>query len=201
MDIIQKKYPIVNQPTSEVLNIVGIRVRIDDTIHYPAHFVNKRLEKVVDHLEEKYLPQEEDKPNNEEESNQVKRAYHVLQRIVPTSREDLQNLVAQNAILQDLLDKLNFAQETLIKSISVYGTVAQEKLPPSVVARIQDTIAFVSKVTESIQQQLNQSSEWLKQSLQDTIQAIQQQITDIKKELSRTDISYTTKVKHITTHQ
>ncbi|KAK4511595.1 uncharacterized protein ATC70_012811 [Mucor velutinosus] len=104
LDLIQTKFPVVNQPTAEIVRAVtapsyqivdGVKVRIDASIKQPANQVakeaNKRIGSVVDNVEavlDRYLPAaanarevsaDEKKESNEaQEINQAVRAYYLL---------------------------------------------------------------------------------------------------------------------------
>lgn len=222
MDIIQQKYPVVNQPTTELIHSIAqppyqsVKERVDTTIQtvtYPAHLVvqetNKQLSHVIDTLQvvmDKYLPTDQSQSENGEkvkEENQVKRAYDVLSEASRRIGRKVTNSY-DLALLQDIKGKLNFIQEVVVKSITVYSTAAQEKLPSSVTFRVHQTVVMVSQITETIHQQLNHFASFLKSQspeipdwLKENLQALQQQITDIKNELARTDISSIEKLKHV----
>jgi hypothetical protein len=207
------------------------------TVTHPAHVVvqeaNKRFTFVVDNLEgavDKYLPPSTQNGVHDEEksgNNQVKRAYDVLsvassrigQKVtsqvsrttanIPKSRDDISRLAEGNSYIQELNSKLKLAQETLFQSVAVYKTAALDRLPPSIVARVNQTTEALSQLTETINQQVGhivntlksrspQVPEWLKQNVQNAINSIHQQIERIKTELARTDINYLEKLKHVT---
>ena len=96
LDLIQNKFPVVNKPTSEIIEVVtapsyqivdGVKVKIDSTIRQPAtqaaNEANKRLGSVIDNVEaaiHRYLPPTEEKTSEADarEINQAVRAYYVL---------------------------------------------------------------------------------------------------------------------------
>ncbi|KAI8100112.1 uncharacterized protein BX664DRAFT_290652 [Halteromyces radiatus] len=99
LDLIQSRFPVVNEPTSKLIDVVrqpsyqvidGVKVRLDTTlttVRAPADYANKQLVTVVDNVEalvHRYLPHDNDKTKDikkkkdESEVNQIYRAYGVL---------------------------------------------------------------------------------------------------------------------------
>lgn len=105
LDLIQSRFPVVNEPTSKLVDVVrqpsyqvidGVKVRLDSTlttVRAPADYANKRLVTVVDNVEalvHHYLPSSDDSSktngtvkskdidNSNADANQIYRAYGVL---------------------------------------------------------------------------------------------------------------------------
>lgn len=97
LDLIQNKFPVVNQPTSEIVKTVtvptyqivdGVKVKLDSSIKQPANQVakeaNKRLGNVVDNVEaviQRYLPPTEETKKSDQEAREIYqavRAYYLL---------------------------------------------------------------------------------------------------------------------------
>ncbi|KAG0165072.1 hypothetical protein DFQ30_009003 [Apophysomyces sp. BC1015] len=100
LDLIQNRFPVVAQPTSEIVSAVttpsyqiidDVKVRLDSNVRQPAQtaakVANQRLSNVVDNVEavlERYLPTQGEKTSTtrdistEANSNQAIRAYHLL---------------------------------------------------------------------------------------------------------------------------
>ncbi|CAO3620648.1 unnamed protein product [Mucor hiemalis] len=142
LDLIQTKFPVVNQPTSEIVRAVtapssqivdGVKVRLDSSIRQPANQVateaNKRFGNVVDNVEaviHRYLPAEENKnTENAREINQAVRAYYIL--------NDATLRLSQRVTEQ------------------VKTSAAQIPRTRGDIARITETSALVQKTTANIQ--------------------------------------------------
>ncbi|SAM05170.1 hypothetical protein [Absidia glauca] len=106
LDLIQTRFPVVNEPTSKLVDVVrqpsyqvidGVKIRLDSTltsVRAPADYANKRLVTVVDNVEalvHRYLPASSTSTNNTRDikktdsqevtatdANQIYRAYGVL---------------------------------------------------------------------------------------------------------------------------
>lgn len=95
LDLIQTRFPVVNEPTSKLVDVVrqpsyqvidGVKVRLDSTlttVRAPADYANKRLGTVVDNVEalvHRYLPPStnEKATTTTTDANQIYRAYGVL---------------------------------------------------------------------------------------------------------------------------
>lgn len=140
MDLIQTKFPVVNQSSSEIVRAVtapsyqivdGVKVKIDSSIKQPAEQVakeaNKRFGNVVDNVEaviQRYLPAET-KPSDAREINQAVRAYYVL--------NDATLRLSQRVTEQ------------------VKTSAAQIPRTRGDIARITETSALVQKTTANIQ--------------------------------------------------
>ncbi|KAG2204396.1 hypothetical protein INT46_006948 [Mucor plumbeus] len=148
LDLIQNKFPVVNQPTSEIIRAVtapsyqivdGVKVRIDSSITQPANQVakeaNKRIGSVVDNVEavlDRYLPATaaataaaEKKENEAHDINQAVRAYYLL----------------------------NDATSRLSQRVTEQAKTSASKVPRSRgdIVRITETSALVQKTTANIQ--------------------------------------------------
>lgn len=202
--------------------------------HVVIQETNKRLGLVANNLEgavDRYLPADtEGTANNKRESNvsstdngnQVVRVYGVLneasrritQKVsqqvskstasIPKSRGDLSKMAENNSVIQSITGQLRLLQETLVQSVTVYGNVAQERLPPSVTARIHQTTELFTRVTNNVNQQLGHivnylktQPDWVKQKFQGAIDSTYQQLAVIKQEFARKDIGYSDKFKHV----
>ncbi|KAI8644869.1 Perilipin family-domain-containing protein [Parasitella parasitica] len=157
---------------------------------------------------------------DKENGNQVKRVYGVLNEAsrrltvkvsdqvsrstsgIPKSRQDLSQL----ATIQKLQNNLKFIQDTMTQSVKVYSEAAQKRLPASITFCADQVHALFTQVTQSVQSQIvdlvhyvksPQVPAWLKQQLATAIDKVKHQLTYIKTELARTDISYTAKVKGV----
>jgi hypothetical protein len=163
LDLIQNKFPVVNQPTSDIVRAVtapvdGVKVKITQPANQVAKEANKRLSNVVDNVEaviERYLPTTtEEKKQEAQEINQAVRAYYLLndatlrlsQRVseqvktstsqIPRSRGDLARITETSALVQKTTANIQALQETLVQSITVYAQAAQKRLPPAVTERL-----------------------------------------------------------------
>ncbi|GAN01396.1 hypothetical protein MAM1_0007d00829 [Mucor ambiguus] len=151
LDLIQTKFPVVNQPTSEIVRAVaapsyqivdGVKVRINASIKQPANQVakeaNKRIGSVVDNVEavlDRYLPaaaanarevSTENKESNEaQEINQAVRAYYLL---------------------NDATARLSHRVTEQVKTSASQIPRSRDDL-----ARITETSALVQKTTANIQ--------------------------------------------------
>ncbi|EPB87346.1 hypothetical protein HMPREF1544_05871 [Mucor circinelloides 1006PhL] len=148
LDLIQNKFPVVNQPTSEIVRAVtapsyqivdGVKVRIDASIKQPANQVakeaNKRIGSVVDNVEavlDRYLPatnarevSEKKESSEAQEINQAVRAYYLL----------------------------NDATSRLSQRVTEQVKTSASQIPRSRgdLARITETSALVQKTTANIQ--------------------------------------------------
>lgn len=144
LDLIQNKFPVVNQSSSEIVRAVtapsyqivdGVKVRIDSSITQPANQVakeaNKRIGSVVDNVEavlDRYLPAAaaaEKKENEAHDINQAVRAYYLL----------------------------NDAASRLSQRVTEQVKASASQIPRSRgdIARITETSALVQKTTANIQ--------------------------------------------------
>ncbi|KAI9331272.1 hypothetical protein BD770DRAFT_432586 [Pilaira anomala] len=205
--------------------------------HLVIEQTNKRLSPYVDNLEnvvERYLPinennvvkkrqQEDQDEAKERDPNQLVRVYDVLnsasrrvtQRVteqvnksgIPKSRQEFTRLVEENSTIQNLTSQISLYQEAITHSVTVYGSLAKEKLPASVSVRVQQTSELLNQVAELMNQQLIQiklyiksttpQPEWVKEKLQSLAQTTMEQLESIKQELVRNDIGYVDKLKHV----
>lgn len=201
--------------------------------HIVIQETNKRLGLVANNLEgavDKYLPadkNDENKENNvppanSNDGNQVIRVYSVIneasRRIqlkvsqqvtkstsgIPKSRGDLSKLAENNTTVQNITSQIRLLQETLVQSITVYGNAAQERLPASVTTRIHQTTELFTRVTNNVNQQLNEivaylktQPDWVKEKVQGAIDSTRKQIEQIKQEFARSDIDFADKLKHV----
>lgn len=143
LDLIQNKFPVVNQTASEIVRAVtapsyqivdGVKVKIDSSITQPANQVakeaNKRFGNVVDNVEaviQRYLPAAEEPKTNSDarEINQAVRAYYVL---------------------NDATFRLSQRVTEQVKT-----SAAQIPRTRGDIARITETSALVQKTTANIQ--------------------------------------------------
>ncbi|KAI8365751.1 hypothetical protein BD560DRAFT_401573 [Blakeslea trispora] len=223
LDIIEQKVPVIKKPTSEIIPYQAIKVKTDSALGHvtqPAHVViqsvNNRLAMAVDHFEgavNTYLPSTEDDKEASTESNQVKRAYHVLNKAsrrvvtrstaqIPKSREEMVRLAENNTTVRNIYEQLKIIQETIVQSTVVYRQAAEERLPTFVVARVHATAEYVSQLMKSIQTHIEKlnlagTPAWAQERLSTLVEATQQQVDLVRKELVRTDISMADKFKHV----
>jgi hypothetical protein len=142
LDIIQNKFPVVNQSTSDIVRAVtspsyqivdGVKVKIDENLKTPAtqaaKNANKHFGNVVDNFEaaiDRYLPnQSESTERSAAEVNQAVRAYYLL----------------------------NDATNRLSKRVSEQVKSSTSQIPRSRndIARLAETSAFVQRTTTNIQ--------------------------------------------------
>ncbi|CAO3596482.1 unnamed protein product [Absidia cylindrospora] len=122
LDLIQSRFPVVNEPTSKLVDVVrqpsyqvidGVKVRLDSTlttVRAPADYANKRLVSVVDNVEalvHHYLPPSDDKSNGTiktkeidsatTDANQIYRAYGVLNDATLRLTQRVSNQVKSSA--------------------------------------------------------------------------------------------------------
>ncbi|ORZ08320.1 hypothetical protein BCR42DRAFT_442134 [Absidia repens] len=122
LDLIQSRFPVVNEPTSKLVDVVrqpsyqvidGVKVRLDSTlttVRAPADYANKRLVSVVDNVEalvHHYLPPSDDKSNgtvkakeindSTTDANQIYRAYGVLNNATLRLTQRVSNQVKSSA--------------------------------------------------------------------------------------------------------
>lgn len=122
LDLIQSRFPVVNEPTSKLVDVVrqpsyqvidGVKVRLDSTlttVRAPADYANKRLVSVVDNVEalvQHYLPSSDDKTNGtiktkeidnaNADANQIYRAYGVLNDATLRLTQRVSNQVKSSA--------------------------------------------------------------------------------------------------------
>ncbi|KAI8087639.1 uncharacterized protein B0P05DRAFT_531731 [Gilbertella persicaria] len=138
LDLIQTKFPVVNQPTSELVRSVtgpsyqivdGVKIRIYSSIKQPATHVaqeaNKRLGSVVDNVEaviDRYLPkiQETKREQEVQEVNQAVRAYYLFNdatlRFSQTVSEQVRATAAQLPRSCDNLARIASGQNLLDKA-------------------------------------------------------------------------------------
>ncbi|CEP13269.1 hypothetical protein [Parasitella parasitica] len=247
LDLLQDKFPVVNQSTSEIVRAVtapsyqivdGVRVRIDASIKQPANQVakeaNKRIGSVVDNVEavlDRYLPAAEKKDNDEaHEINQAVRAYYLMNdatarlshRVteqvknsasrIPRSRGDFARITETSALVQKTTANIQFLQETIAQSVSVYAQAAQKKLPPAVSERLQ-TIQFktneklailtqqvsaqLSQLVDFVKFQSNETPDWLKNRVTSLVEIANKQIDLVRDQFTRNDISSLDKAKNV----
>lgn len=147
LDLIENKFPVVNQPTSDIVKAVttpsyeivhdvkvkidDVKVKIDASIKQPAENVakeaNKRFGNVVDNVEaviDRYLPAAE-KKRSAAEVNQAVRAYYVL----------------------------NDATLRLTQAVAEQVKMSAEKIPRSRddITRMTETSALIQKAASNIQ--------------------------------------------------
>ncbi|CEP10742.1 hypothetical protein [Parasitella parasitica] len=131
-------------------------------------------------------------------SDQVSRSTSGL----PKSRQDLSQL----ALVQKLQENIKFIQDAMTESVKVYTEAAQKRLPVSITSRADQANALFLQVTRAIEKRIAVLAQFirspqmpalLKQRLTVVIDKINQQLTSIKTEFARTDISSTAKLKGI----
>lgn len=213
LDLLETRFPIVKEPTSKLVDVVrqpsyqvidGVKVRLDNTVttvKLPATYANKRLVSVVNGVEalvDKYLPpsgeiNNDDKKEdntNEEEANQIYRAYGVLNQAtlrltqkvtdqvkstasaIPKQTNDLaqSQYTKVSALLQTTTDNLKSVQATLTQSITVYAEATSKKLPPGVQEKITKLHASTTErlqgLTNQVSLQLNQVVTFVKSQSQ-----------------------------------
>ncbi|KAI8643823.1 hypothetical protein BD408DRAFT_414264 [Parasitella parasitica] len=150
LDLLQDKFPVVNQSTTEIVRAVtapscqivdGVRVRIDASIKQPANQVakeaNKRIGSVVDNVEavlDRYLPASEKKGSDEaHEINQAVRAYYLMNdataRLSHRVTEQVKNSASQFPRSRDDLARITetsaLVQKTTANIQALQETIAQ----------------------------------------------------------------------------
>ncbi|RCH95811.1 hypothetical protein CU097_006742 [Rhizopus azygosporus] len=204
LDYVQSKVPVINQPSSEVIEAIRqpVKEKVDttlETVTYPAHVVaekvNQRLGIVVDRLEgaaDRYLPPSKESVRQASCENQAVRAYNVLLELsrrltqtLPKTRQEAVDIASSNEYIQSTLSQLQVAQDVLVQSFTMYGQLAQERLPPSVIARVQQTAELIHQYGQQLSTRVH--PEWIKQQLSTAVASLQQQLDLIMTELARTD--------------
>ncbi|KAI9478758.1 MAG: hypothetical protein EXX96DRAFT_572171 [Benjaminiella poitrasii] len=158
LDLIQNKFPVVNQPTSEIVRAVtapssqivdGMKVKLDHSFKQPANQVvkeaNKRFGNVVDNVEaafERYFPapKDEQKPSVTGEEMEKKKE---------KEEEDSQEI---NSAIR-IISLLSHASVRLSRHVSdqVKNSASYIPLTRDDLARITETSALLQKTTANIQ--------------------------------------------------
>ncbi|KAI9487950.1 hypothetical protein BDB00DRAFT_850751 [Zychaea mexicana] len=228
LDLIQNHFPVVNQPTAEIVSavkapprdiITGVRQRLTTPAQAAARAANDRITTVVDTMEhtiDRYLPAPQNTKRKSFDKNNTTtanashavRVYQLLHEAssrvgqlvienTPRSRDDLANL----SIVQTATNQLQFIQETLRHSITVYSQAAQQRVPAAVTERFH-------QLHGTLTSQLNQLAgfvktrtelpDWLKSRLQTLADTATAQYSFAKKEYARSDITTYDKAKNVT---
>ncbi|KAF1799979.1 hypothetical protein V8B55DRAFT_1543245 [Mucor lusitanicus] len=153
LDLIQTKFPVVNQPTSEIVRAVtapsyqivdGVKVRIDASIKQPANQVakeaNKRIGSVVDNVEavlDRYLPPVAAAANAREASAEKKDS---------NEAQEINQAVRAYYLLNDATARLSSRVTEQVKTSAAQIPRSRDDL-----ARITETSALVQKTTANIQ--------------------------------------------------
>ncbi|KAI7859000.1 hypothetical protein BDC45DRAFT_433602 [Circinella umbellata] len=165
LDLIQSRFPVVNQPTAEIVSAVkapprdiinNVRYRVTTPAQAAARAANDRIGSVVDTFESTinhYLPtpttnngkpKSLDKSNKatKKEANHAVRVYQLLNeasvrvsQLVIEKTPRSSGDFANLSIVQTASQQLQFVQETLRQSILVYSEAAQKRLPESITYR------------------------------------------------------------------
>ncbi|KAG1510842.1 hypothetical protein G6F52_010800 [Rhizopus delemar] len=189
LDIIQTKFPVVNQPTEDILKtpyqmVDGMKVKIDSTFTQPAHQVakeaNKRFGTVVDNVEavlNRYLPPSspDEKHQEEQEVNQAIRAYYLLNEATFRLSQHVQEQVkttaghiprspsdlARLAETSALIQRTTANIQSLQASLALY---AQQRLPSTERIQILQVTSQerLHYLTGQVSTQLQQVMEYLK---------------------------------------
>ncbi|ORY98482.1 hypothetical protein BCR43DRAFT_487606 [Syncephalastrum racemosum] len=226
LDLIQERFPLVNQPTQDIVEaaksqpnhiITGVRGRLS-SLTQPT---NQRLTSAMDSLQatlDHYLPPGQQRSSDGKphavpaatNENHVVRAYGLLHQAttrvgqlmvaqIPKSRED----VARTPLVQSASAQLHFLSETLRHSVTVYSQALEERLPQSVVDRLHSLhntlLTNISGAVDFVKQRAELPS-WLKASLHSVSDAANQQLAYAKAEYARTDIKAREKAKNVITH-
>lgn len=198
LDLIQKKYPVVNQPTSEIIQNVTT----------PSYqIIDRKIAPVVDSFEyviEKYLPTTTSKEANKrdaQETNQAVRAYYLLNDAtlrlserIPRTREEIISPTRLSETSQYVQKNIQYLQQQIVSYIPSDTTATvNEKLN----AISQQASTQLILVLNYIQKQSNDSPEWLKTRVASLLDIANKQIDIIRTQYAREDIQALEKAKQI----
>ncbi|KAI9276743.1 hypothetical protein BDA99DRAFT_493999 [Phascolomyces articulosus] len=234
LDLIQTRFPVVNQPTADIVSAVkapprdiinNVRQRVTTPTQAAARAANDRIGSVVDTFEQTlhyYLPaptSNNGKPkslnnNNKQtstnkEANHAVRVYQLLNEAsvslshlviekTPRSRQDLANL----SLVQTATTQLQFVQETLRQSITVYSEAAKNRLLPEAVTlrfhQLHGTLTDQLNHWVGLVKTRTELPDWVKSRLQSLADTATAQYQFAKKEYARSDIATYDKAKNVT---
>ncbi|GAA5816403.1 hypothetical protein MFLAVUS_009932 [Mucor flavus] len=188
LDLIQNKFPVVNQSTSEIVRAVttpsyqivdGVKVKIDSSITQPANQVakeaNKRFSNVVDNVEaviQRYLPAET-KPSEAREINQAVRAYYVLNdaslRLSQRVTEQLKTSAAQIPRTRGDIARIT-ETSALVQKTTANIQVLQETL-------IQSITLYAQQAHQRLPPAVTERLQVLHATTNDRLQGLTQQVS------------------------
>ncbi|KAI8364406.1 hypothetical protein BD560DRAFT_403050 [Blakeslea trispora] len=196
LDMIQTRFPVVNQPTSELVKTVtgpsyqivdGVKVRIDNSIKQPATQVaqeaNRRLSNVMDNVEaviDHYLPKaQEKKTRDAQEVNQAVRAYYIFNdatlRLSQCVSEQVKTTAANLPRSRDDLVRITSSQHLLEKTTTNIQLL-QENLTESVKLYAQ---AAQKRLPPTVNQKIVEIQGITQERLQLMTQQVSTQLTQV----------------------
>lgn len=217
----------VKAPPSQIIaDVKGRLATVTMPAQSAASQVDKQLGRMVDNLEatlDKYLPPPPNKDRStttnanstDAEKSHVLRIYRLLNETssrlsllvsdqvtkhVPRSRQELVQLAQSSHLVQSATAQLQFIQETLRHSITVYSEAAQKQLPAAVTTRLHQLHGALTHQLNQIVDFLKTRTElpdWFKARLQAAAEAATVNYEYARSQYARTDISRLDKVKNI----
>ncbi|KAI8367217.1 hypothetical protein EDC96DRAFT_507318 [Choanephora cucurbitarum] len=193
LDMIQTRFPVVNQPTSEIVKTVtsppyhivdGVKVTLDHSLKQPAtqvaHEANRRLGNVMDNVEavlDHYLPKQENK-REVQEFNQAVRAYYLLNdatlRLSQAVSEQVKTTAAQLPLRDDLV-RITSSQQ-LLERTTTHIQLIQENLTESVKLYAQ---AAQKRLPPTVNQKILEIQSITQERLQLMTQQVSTQLTQL----------------------
>ncbi|KAJ8658496.1 hypothetical protein O0I10_005849 [Lichtheimia ornata] len=208
LDLIQNRFPVVTQPTANVVDAVypnRLISSIRSTSTAPVNVVHRRITTVLDSLEDtldKYLPPPSSTAGDEKTRNgekakttEVARVYGLVNAFSTRVRVKL----AEQAPLQSAVARLQFVQETLRHSITVYSQAIQQRLPEAVTARFHQLHTVLTAELSHLAAKL-ELPPTIKERLRTLANSASEQYEFVKVQYARRDLSSYDKVKSITNH-
>lgn len=209
LDLIENKFPVVNQPTSDIVKAVttpsyeivhDVKVKIDASIKQPAETVakeaNKRFGNVVDNVEaviDRYLPAVEKKSRSAAEVNQAVRAYYVLNdatlRLTQCVSEQVKISAAQIPRSRDDITRLA-ETSALIQKAANNIQVLQESVRQSVVL-------YAQSAQQHLPPNVSQKLQELHATTNERLQGLTHQIELVRAQYAREDLSPVDKAKNV----
>ncbi|KAI8990245.1 hypothetical protein BDB01DRAFT_780601 [Pilobolus umbonatus] len=206
LDLIENKFPVVNQPTSDIVKAVttpsyemvnGVKVKIDSSIKQPANTVakeaNKRFGNVVDNVEaviDRYLPTAEKKSRSAADVNQAVRAYYVLNdatlRLTQCVSEQVKMSAAQIPRSRDDISRMT-ETSALIQKAANNIQVLQDSVRQSVLLYAQSAQQHLPpNVSQKLQELHATTNERLQGLTQQVSTQLQQVLGFLKTQSSET---------------
>lgn len=207
LDLIQDRFPVVTQPTANVVDAVypnRLISSIRSTSTVPVNVVHRRITTVLDSLEttlDKYLPpppstaDEKTRNGEKAKTTEVARVHGLVNAFSTRVRVKL----AEQAPLQTAVARLQFVQETLRHSITVYSQAIQQRLPEAVTARFHQLHSVLTSELSHLAAKLELPPN-IKKRLRTLGDTAAEQYEFVKVEYARHDISSYDKVKSISNH-
>ncbi|OBZ72734.1 hypothetical protein A0J61_11877, partial [Choanephora cucurbitarum] len=195
LDMIQTRFPVVNQPTSELVKTVtspsyqivdGVKVTLDHSIKQPAtqvaHEANRRLGNMMDNVEavlDHYLPKAQENKRDVQEFNQAVRAYYLLNdatlRLSQAVSEQVKTTAAQLPRSRDDLVRIASSQQVLERT-TTHIQLIQENLTESVKLYAQ---AAQKRLPPTVNQKILEIQSITQERLQLMTQQVSTQLTQL----------------------